>query len=197
MRKGQQTREYIIGKAARLFNRQGYRGSAISDIMEETGLRKGGIYNHFSSKDELAFEAFDYAVNVLKERYMKAIEGKESRVDQLISLFSIYNNIVEDPPLEGGCPLLNTAVDSDDTHPELKQKAQAAMNRWYDLVRMIIRSGIKKGEFRDDLDIEPVVTYLTATFEGGVMLSKLYGDSGYMQQTFRQMKAYILKELVK
>ncbi|MDG0876318.1 TetR/AcrR family transcriptional regulator [Paenibacillus thiaminolyticus] len=196
MRKGEQTKEQIVSQAAKLFNRQGFHGSSITDIMRETGLRKGGIYNHFANKDELALQAFDYAVELMRERYLQAIAGKTSACEQLISLFSVYNEIVENPPLEGGCPLLNTAIDTDDTHPALKEKARTAMDRWFGLLRSIIRSGIDTGEFRADADSESVIIFLTAAFEGGVMISKLYDNSEYMQVTARQMAQYITTELL-
>src|SRR5260221_531647 len=61
MRKGEQTRQEIIRKAAPIFNQRGYDGAALSDLMRATGLEKGGIYRHFESKEQLAAEAFDYA----------------------------------------------------------------------------------------------------------------------------------------
>ena len=59
MRKGEQTRQEIIRKAAPIFNQKGYDGAALSDLMRATGLEKGGIYRHFESKEELAGDAFD------------------------------------------------------------------------------------------------------------------------------------------
>ena len=61
MRKGEQTRQDIIRKAAPIFNQKGYDGAALSDLMRATGLEKGGIYRHFESKQELAVDAFDHA----------------------------------------------------------------------------------------------------------------------------------------
>jgi TetR/AcrR family transcriptional repressor of nem operon len=61
MRKGEQTRQEIIRKAAPIFNQKGYSGAALSDLMRATGLEKGGIYRHFESKQELAGDAFDHA----------------------------------------------------------------------------------------------------------------------------------------
>ena len=60
MSKGEQTRHMIIERAANVFSRQGYFGSSLSDLIQETGLKKGGIYNHFRGKDDLALAAFDY-----------------------------------------------------------------------------------------------------------------------------------------
>ena len=60
MTKGEQTRRNIVEAAAPIFNKRGYEGSSLNDLMQATGLKKGGIYRHFSSKEELAAKAFDY-----------------------------------------------------------------------------------------------------------------------------------------
>ena len=54
MRKGERTRQRVIETAARVLNRHGYAGSGMSELMQETGLAKGGIYRHFDSKEALA-----------------------------------------------------------------------------------------------------------------------------------------------
>lgn len=191
MRKGEQTREYIIMKAAELFNQRGYFGSSITDIMQVTGLRKGGIYNHFASKDEIALAAFDYAIDVLRKKYAQAIKGKKTAVEQLIAVVSIYHNIIEDPPLTGGCPLLNTAVESDDAHPALRDKAREALNQFLAFIRLIVSRGIRKGEFSPTVNPESVSIYITSTLEGAVMISKLHHDSRYMQQALTHLIQFI------
>jgi len=50
MTKGEQTRKKIVQAAAPIFNQRGYEGSSVNDLMEATGLQKGGIYRHFASK---------------------------------------------------------------------------------------------------------------------------------------------------
>jgi AcrR family transcriptional regulator len=60
MTKGETTRQKIIAQAAPLFNRLGYAGCSMQDIMAATGLEKGGLYRHFSGKEELAEESFRY-----------------------------------------------------------------------------------------------------------------------------------------
>ena len=47
------TREKILESARRLFNRNGYSGVSIEQIMSDAGLTHGGFYRHFSGKDEL------------------------------------------------------------------------------------------------------------------------------------------------
>ena len=127
MSKAKQTRSRIIQQAAELFNQQGYSGSSIADVMEATGLKKGGIYNHFKSKEELALEAFDYAYSLTSKMVWQAVKQKRSAKERLQAMVSSHLNYIDNPPIAGGCPLLNTAIDSDDTHPALRDRAKNAM----------------------------------------------------------------------
>ncbi len=91
MTKGEQTRRQIVQKAAPLFNRKGYEGTSLSDLMNVTGLQKGDIYRHFSSKEELATEAFDYA---WQKAFSKRLEGIESSANSVDRLKKMIGNFV-------------------------------------------------------------------------------------------------------
>src|SRR5215831_9993562 len=110
MGKGEETRERILAHSAQLFNRQGYFGTSLTDLMRETGLEKGGIYNHFSSKEQLALEAFDFAYKMVQQRTRQALAGKFDAIERLLAIVSVFQSEAEDPPVAGGCPILNTAI---------------------------------------------------------------------------------------
>src|SRR5437667_8180880 len=129
MSKGEQTRERILARSAQLFNRQGYFGASLADIVRETGLEKGGIYNHFSSKEQLALESFDYAYGLVQQRVRQALAGKLNAIERLLAIVSVFQGIVEDPPVVGRCPILNTAIEADDAHEALRDRDRAAMVR--------------------------------------------------------------------
>ena len=86
MRKGERTRQEIIRKAAPVFNQKGYAGAALSDLMRATGLEKGGIYRHFSSKEALASEAFDYAWRETLDARIHDLDAVANTVDRLKQL---------------------------------------------------------------------------------------------------------------
>ncbi len=195
MSKAQATKAHILEQAAALFNQQGYAGSSMSDVMRATGLQKGGIYNHFRSKDELALEAFDFAVRCLQQRFRGALVGKRQAVDRLMALLSVYEGFLQDPPVQGGCPLLNTAIESDDSHPRLREKTQLAMNTWRSLIERIVRQGVSRGELQPTVDPETVATILIATLEGGIMLSKLYDDPAHLDRALTHLRAYVQHQL--
>lgn len=195
MPKAQETKARIIEKAAALFNQQGYAGSSMSDLMRVTGLQKGGIYNHFRSKDELALEAFDFAVNRVQSEFMGALKGKRHAVERLIAILSVYERMFDEPPVQGGCPILNTAVESDDAHPALRERAQLAMDAWRILLQRIVDKGIMRGELHSTVDADTVATILIATIEGAVMLSKLYGDASHLERALNFLKTYVQHQL--
>lgn len=189
--KGQQTREKVVERAAQLFSRKGYFGSSLSDLAQETGLGKSGLYNHFASKDELALAAFDYSVGEVSRRIATALEGKNNAVERLRALITVFQNLIEDPFLEGGCPILNTAVESDDAHPALRDRTRLAVDDWQKLLIKIVRRGIENKELRPDTDPVTFATVFISTLEGGIMLSKLYADSAYIQRAVQHISDYI------
>jgi TetR/AcrR family transcriptional regulator, transcriptional repressor for nem operon len=195
MSKARETKARIVEQAAILFNERGYAGSSMSDLMRVTGLQKGGIYNHFRSKDELALEAFDFAASRVQQKFMGVLKGKRHAIDRLLAILGVYDRMLEDPPVRGGCPILNTAVESDDTHPALRERAQLAMDSWRALIHRIVNKGIERGELKADVRADSVATILIATIEGGVMLSKLYGDNSYLESALDHLKTYVRQQL--
>lgn len=191
MGKGQLTRERIIRESAGLFNTKGYTGTSLSEIIDRCGIRKGGIYNHFENKDEIALAAFDYSFSQIISFLSKALENSNSSKDRLFSICNVYIDIYESNTLEGGCPILNTAVESDDGHPLLKERSQQAMKLFIDRLSMIIVEGIKNKEFRSDIYPEEVSSYFIAVIEGGLMLSKLFDDSKYIRQCTSNVMQYV------
>ncbi|GAC1447497.1 MAG: TetR/AcrR family transcriptional regulator [Ktedonobacterales bacterium] len=176
MRRGDQTREMTLEQAADLFSRRGYFGSSIADIMHETGLGRGGIYTHFDSKDALALAAFDHAVALVWERVAAAQAGAGHAADQLLALVDVFRSLIREPLLQGGCLLLNTAVEADDAHPDLRRRVRDAITRLRELARSIVAQGIAACHVRPEVDGEVLASLLLATLEGAVILSTLYRD---------------------
>jgi TetR/AcrR family transcriptional repressor of nem operon len=171
MRKGEHTRQEIIRKAAPIFNQRGYDGAALSDLMKATGLEKGGIYRHFDSKQQLAAEAFDYAWEETLHARIHDLDGFTNAVDRLKQLLA--NFVERRGIIPGGCPLLNTAIDSDDGNSVLRERARRALRAWRTYLVSIIRAGIKAREIRPKVDAQALATLIISALEGAVMVYRL------------------------
>lgn len=163
----------------------------MNDLVLATGLGKGGIYNHFSGKEELALEAFDYATEIMRERFRQALEDKDMALDKLFAVVDVLGALAGDPPVAGGCPVLNTAIEADDAHPPLKEKAAEAMESWLRLVGRVVRDGVESGELRPATDPRSVASVVVAALEGAVMLTRLHGEPAHMRRTVEHLKEYL------
>lgn len=191
MRSGEITRENILRQAASLFNRHGFAGSSMADIMEATGLQKGGIYRHFESKEALALEAFDYAVAVMGGRFAEALEGKRDAVDRLDAIIGVFAALHDDPPVPGGCPVMNAGIENDDGNPALRDRARRAMDGLRDLVLRTIDRGLERGQIRPGTDRDDLATVVVATMEGAVALSKLYDDPSHVRRAAAHLRRHL------
>jgi TetR/AcrR family transcriptional regulator, transcriptional repressor for nem operon len=174
MSKGEETRQRIISQAAPLFNQRGLAGCSMQDIMDATGLEKGGLYRHFSSKEELAAECLKYAlVLAFKNRSGDAdhVSGAVAKLRYLVDRF-----VSSPSPLKGGCPLMNAAVDSDDGNPELRELAQHALQDWKSRLILIVNEGIERGEVVPDADPMQIANTFIATLEGSLLISRIEGS---------------------
>jgi TetR/AcrR family transcriptional repressor of nem operon len=107
MKKGIETRLRIIAQAAPIFNRKGYDGCSLKDILDATGLQKGGLYRHFASKEALGVVAFEYAWGKTTLIATAHLDSIPNSVDKLKAH---VDQIVSGPVFPGGCPLLNASV---------------------------------------------------------------------------------------
>jgi AcrR family transcriptional regulator len=196
MSKGQLTREHIVVKAATLFNTHGYAGSSMNDLMAVTGLKKGGIYNHFNNKEEILLEAFDYAFEQVNQAITAVIKSQYTATDKLKAVIQFYRDYALSPVIEGGCPIINATVEADDTNSQLKEKVQAAVQMLIAGLTTVISRGIRRGEFRADLDVERVVVMIISQIEGAVILTRSCQDQKYMDMIADQLLAYIDRELI-
>lgn len=185
MKKSEKTRQLIIEKSASLFNQNGYAGTSMQDIMNATGLTKGGIYGNFKKeggdkkgvKEEIAIAAFSYAVKVVNAEVRKRTFVIENSLDKLKAVVYFYKERVMDPPVEGGCPLLNTSIDCDNSIPKLQKNVVKAMQYWQDRIIKTLEIGKKAGQVKKEIISEDFATLFIGTLEGGILMSKIFKDN--------------------
>jgi len=193
MRKGQQTRLEIIRKAAPIFNQRGYDGAALSALMKATGLEKGGIYRHFDSKQQLAAEAFDYAWQetlLARTRDLDAIPNALDRLKQFVANFAERRGAIP-----GGCPLLNTAIDTDDGNVVLRGRARKALHEWRNYLISVIAGGIKERDIRPGVDAKKLATLVISSLEGALMVGRLERSEDPLRAVQAHLNSYLETEV--
>jgi AcrR family transcriptional regulator len=189
--KGARTRQHIVEACAPVFNQRGYAGASMRDLVAATGIEKGGIYNHFDSKEALAIAAFDHATARVGDRLTAARESETDSVAQLTAVIRAFATFVRRPVVPGGCPIVNTAVEADDTNPELREHARRAMTDWHRLIGSIVKHGVAAGELDPATDARAVASVVTSSLEGALVLSRLYEDAAHMDRVVEHLVHHV------
>ena len=106
------TREKILESARRLFNRNGYSGVSIEEIMTDAGLTHGGFYRHFSGKDELYAAAVrQFLCKKAPAPWQKQREPTAVTKSHAQRVVDAYFSRRHFDDHDGCCPLLGTAAD--------------------------------------------------------------------------------------
>ncbi|MGE6376806.1 TetR/AcrR family transcriptional regulator [Peribacillus muralis] len=191
MTKVDETRDLIIKTSLALFNKKGYSQTSIQDIMSESGLPKGAIYRRFENKNEIALAAFDYAGGIIWSHFFEATKSMGTATEKIIAMCHVYQDAVYNPPIEGGCPLLNTAIESDFGFQELHEKASEAYNQTLLFIQSVIEEGISNQEFRQDVNSYSLASFLFSTIEGAVMASRLSLNNDHMFHSIEQVEVLL------
>lgn len=191
MSKAARTKAFIIEKTAPVFNTKGYAGTSINDLSEATGLTKGSIYGNFTSKDDVALAAFDYNLQKVQNVVKTEMSKCTTVLDQLLVYVNVYDNFEKFPFPLGGCPILNTSTEADDTHPELRKRANAAILSWKNALVGLIEKGVKAKELRPQVDAEQSAVAIIALIEGGIMVAKVTGKSSFRKAVMQSVEKMI------
>lgn len=174
--KSERTKKRIIETVAPIFNKKGYHNTALSDITSATGLTKGAIYGNFESKERLAEACFHHNVKFLQKGLQMTWAAHPSSIGKLIGLLNFYHQNFETVANNGGCPLMNVAVEADDFYPFFKEKAKKILLNWQSEIASVIMEGQSLGEIKPEIDAMNFANFYIASIEGGILIAKTTND---------------------
>jgi len=108
-----------------------------------------------------------------------------------MAIIHFFESYVTKPPIKGGCPLLNVAIEADDHSPHLRKKAHTILEVLKESIITILSNGIKFGQLRKDIDKEYYATVIIASLEGAIMMSKLSKTNHDIRIVIRHLEEMI------
>ncbi len=151
-------RDLIVEVAMRHFAEHGYRGARVEDIAAEVGVAKGTVFLHFASKEGLFLAAFERAVRELpawldvppdvKERgFWAVLDYWLERTEEFLAEVWVQNRVAMIGRYDTGLRLrqpIDRFMRSEDPYGTLE----------------LVEFGVRRGEVRDDVDVEMVASML-------------------------------------
>ena len=190
--KGHFTKRNIIEKSLQLFSVKGYYNTSINDILKSTGLTKGGLYGHFSSKEAIWYAVYEEAVALWRSLVFKDIE-KCSDPLQRIYLF-IENDIKEylgGAVFQGGCFFLNMLVELSGQSADMSKQILRGFVRLSRLLRLWLEEADENGMLKPGLNHKEIANFIVISLNGASALYTASRDTAILDQTIQQLRYYI------
>jgi TetR/AcrR family transcriptional repressor of nem operon len=185
--KAERTKQFILETAAPLFNQKGISGVNIDDVLEATKLTKGCLYGHFDGKEDLSLQVVEFMLKSIFDKMMAASSKGKTAKAKVFAYLDFY----KDPfntYISGGCPIFNTAVESDDNFPAIREMIADVLRRGQEVFVAVLKQGIMDGEFTGELDAGVYAFKATAAIEGGVVMCRTMNTAKPMHGLIKSLK---------
>ncbi len=187
--KGEITRDKVLNTAIDIINIKGFTNTSINDIIDATGVKKGNLYFHFSSKEELGKAIIIEAKKEYIKYLMSRIKG-EMPLQKLDSLIYAIYKYHRKRNFVGGCIFGNIALELSDVNPQFASIIREVFSDCTVIVSGYLNQAVQGGELSSAIKPKMLARHIIAAIEGGIMMSKLSKDETEMLDCIKSI--YIL-----
>jgi TetR/AcrR family transcriptional regulator, transcriptional repressor for nem operon len=187
MTKAEKTKQHILEMAAPVFNAKGINGTGIEDVLAAAGVTKGAIYSHFENKEDLSVQTAEFLLKKIEYGIGQALVREKTAKGKIFAYMD-FNRSPLNTYIDGGCPIFNMAVESDDNHAVIKKKVNNIVNVALESFTAILQSGIDNGEFSAALDPAVFAFKMFSAIEGGIILCRVTNSASPMKNLINSLK---------
>ncbi len=152
--RAERTRNAILNAAAEVFDKRGFNGASLSDILAKAGVTKGALYFHFASKEELAQA-------LIEEQWtdLPGVDYSDPGLQTLIDMSHAFgHNLWKNVRVRASNRLVGEA--------NFAAPAPGVYRRWNGLIEDVLKAAQARGDLRKELDTERVAVWLGGAFLG-------------------------------
>jgi|ERR1700685_822957 len=186
----ERTRGLLLQAAFQEIYRSGYRSADLEAILDAAGVTKGALYYHFDDKEALGYAVLDEVMlGDLHQKWVQPLRNAKNPIDALVRI--VQSESLKREDIQRGCPLLNLSQEMSGLDEGFRKRTARLFGDWHDAVAGALRDGQKRGLVRNDIDANETATFLIATFEGYVVLTKNSQDPRLMQSGQRRVSGHL------
>jgi TetR/AcrR family transcriptional repressor of nem operon len=176
VRKAPNLKTKIVYESMKLFSLKGFLSTSIQDIMREAKTSKGGLYNHFKSKDEIFLAVLSEARKVWRDRSLAGLDQIEKPVGKVKKLLENYRDryLKDAETFPGGCIFVTLSVELDDQNPSFSRELNEGFVRLKGMIRRLLDQGKESGELKAEVNAEAVTEMI---FSGMLGASVIYSTA--------------------
>ena len=168
------TPQQIIDAAIRVFARNGFYNSRVSDIAREAGIASGTIYLYFKTKDEILVTLFREKMAGFVASLRAAIAREPDPEAKIRRLVRLHFEVLEASPDMAEV----VQIELRQGQKFFRGASAHEISAYFELIGSILHDGVAAGVFRRDLPVKVATKMLFGAMDQ-VTTSWVLGKRGY------------------
>ncbi|WP_119389074.1 TetR/AcrR family transcriptional regulator [Taklimakanibacter lacteus] len=169
----EENRQRVIDVASRLFREHGFDGIGLKDLMENAGLTQGAFYKQFESKDDLAAQAAERALESASRRWSAAAAANPE--DPLGAVIAFYLSMEHREERRDGCPVVALGSDAARQSANVKASFETGTRQYLEMLGPWIDPAKSRRSRAKAMAV-------LSTMVGAVLLSRAVNDEQLSKQ---------------
>ncbi|MEU9017869.1 TetR/AcrR family transcriptional regulator [Actinomadura sp. NPDC048394] len=168
-----ETRERVLRTAAELFQRQGYHGTGLNQVLAESRAPKGSLYFHFpEGKEQLASESVTLAGREVGESLAQAVLAAPDARSGIAAMAEYFARNLIESDFAKGCPVATVALESAAESEPIRSACDTVYGEWQQGIALALRGwGVPEDR------AEPLAATVLSSLQGALMLARVQKDT--------------------
>jgi TetR/AcrR family transcriptional regulator, fatty acid metabolism regulator protein len=166
--------QQIVEAAIRVFARNGYYNSRVSDIAREAGIASGTIYLYFRTKEEILVTLFREKMAAFVAHLRREIAGEGDAEVKIRRLVELHFTVLEQSPALAEV----VQVELRQGHKFFRGASAHEVSAYFELIGSVLEEGVASGHFRADVPVKVATKVLFGAMDQ-IATSWVLGKRGY------------------
>ena len=186
-------KEKIVLEALRQFSTKGFMSTSTAEIIKAVGTSKGGLYNHFESKDQLFYEVLNKAKIIWRERNLAGLDDLARPIDKVKKLLENYrDNYLSDlDNFPGGCIFINFSIELADQRPPLAEAVNDGLMRMKKMIKRYLDQEYATGTLKSEVDTQQVTELIYTGLLGACVAYTSEKSHSSLQLSITSLTKYL------
>jgi TetR/AcrR family transcriptional regulator, transcriptional repressor for nem operon len=184
-------RRKVLDAAFSLFQRQGYNGTSMQDLMQATAVTGGALHHHFATKRSLALAVFEERVApAVRETWIDPVRAATSFGQGIQTVFDEIISSIDARGSTCGCPLNNLAMELSLADQDFRKAASGIFREWQDALAERVRE-TRAGSKMSKAARNDVAGFVVASYSGAMSLAKAEQSTAALRNAALILKRWL------
>jgi AcrR family transcriptional regulator len=194
----EEKRSQILESALKCFGEKGYQATIIDDIVKDSNISKGAIYNYFTSKEEIYLQLLQISTNTFFEEVAQENMVLKSAKEKLENIFRRFRDQELTEEIQQSRRVYIEFWLYGSRQDDLRVILEDRYNKFIDYIVSIIKDGQSAGEIKENLDPQNISRIFWGIRDGNVLHYSFLGKESEYRKTWETLEemfiSYVMNE---